>query len=49
MTRFTFQRLEIFMSGPLLGNPLAVVVGRCVDSNEMVVANWTTLCATTFL
>jgi hypothetical protein len=50
-TTFAFQQVDVFSSKPLLGNPLAVVVGADALSNEQMsaLANWTNLSETTFL
>lgn len=46
-----FQQLDVFSTGPLTGNPLAVVVdGDRLSTEEMQrFANWTNLSETTFL
>jgi PhzF family phenazine biosynthesis protein len=51
MTKFTFRRVDVFTSRPLLGNPLAVVVGAdaLTDTQMAAFANWTNLSETTFL
>ena len=51
MTDFTFQQVDVFSSRPLLGNPLAVVVGAdaLTDAQMAAFANWTNLSETTFL
>jgi PhzF family phenazine biosynthesis protein len=51
MTNFTFQQVDVFTSRPLLGNPLAVVVGAdaLTDAQMAAFANWTNLSETTFL
>ena len=51
MTDFAFQQVDVFTSRPLLGNPLAVVVGADVltDTQMAAFANWTNLSETTFL
>ena len=48
---FTFHQVDVFSSQPLLGNPLAVVVGADTMSAEQMsaLANWTNLSETTFL
>ena len=48
---FAFQQVDVFSSKPLLGNPLAVVIGTdALSDNEMAAfANWTNLSETTFL
>ena len=51
MTDFAFQQVDVFTSRPLLGNPLAVVVGAdaLTDAQMAAFANWTNLSETTFL
>jgi PhzF family phenazine biosynthesis protein len=51
MTNFEFQQVDVFTSQPLLGNPLAVVVGADTlnDTQMAAFANWTNLSETTFL
>jgi PhzF family phenazine biosynthesis protein len=51
MTNFAFQQVDVFTSRPLLGNPLAVVVGAdaLTDTQMAAFANWTNLSETTFL
>lgn len=51
MTEFVFQQVDVFTSQPLLGNPLAVVVGAdaLTDAQMAALANWTNLSETTFL
>lgn len=51
MTDFAFQQVDVFTSRPLLGNPLAVVVGAnaLTDTQMAAFANWTNLSETTFL
>ena len=51
MTNFTFQQVDVFTSRPLLGNPLAVIVGAdaLTDAQMAAFANWTNLSETTFL
>jgi PhzF family phenazine biosynthesis protein len=51
MTEFAFQQVDVFSSRPLLGNPLAVVVGAdaLTDAQMAALANWTNLSETTFL
>ncbi|MEI9987460.1 MAG: PhzF family phenazine biosynthesis protein [Aliidongia sp.] len=51
MTRFVFQQVDVFASGPLKGNPLAVVGGADAlsDAQMAAFANWTNLSETTFL
>ena len=46
-----FQQVDVFSPKPLLGNPLAVVIGADVLTDEQmsVFANWTNLSETTFL
>ncbi len=46
-----FQQVDVFSSRPLLGNPLAVVIGADALSDEQMAAfaNWTNLSETTFL
>lgn len=50
-TVFAFQQVDVFSSTPLLGNPLAVVIGADALSDEQMAAfaNWTNLSETTFL
>ena len=50
-TEFAFQQVDVFSSKPLLGNPLAVVVGADALSDEQMAAfaRWTNLSETTFL
>ena len=50
MANFAFQQV-VFTSRPLLGNPLAVVVGAdaLTDTQMAAFANWTNLSETTFL
>jgi PhzF family phenazine biosynthesis protein len=50
-TAFAFQQVDVFSSKPLLGNPLAVVVGADAMSDDQMAAfaNWTNLSETTFL
>ncbi len=50
-TTFAFQQVDVFSSKPLLGNPLAVVIGAdpLSDSQMAAFANWTNLSETTFL
>jgi PhzF family phenazine biosynthesis protein len=50
-TEFAFQQVDVFSSKPLLGNPLAVVIGADALSDEQMAAfaNWTNLSETTFL
>jgi PhzF family phenazine biosynthesis protein len=50
-TAFAFHQVDVFSSQPLLGNPLAVVVGADALSDEQMssLANWTNLSETTFL
>ena len=51
MTRFDFHQVDVFAAQPLLGNPLAVVVGadKLTDLEMAAFANWTNLSETTFL
>ena len=51
MINFGFQQVDVFSSRPLLGNPLAVVMGAdaLTDSQMAAFANWTNLSETTFL
>jgi len=51
MIDFAFQQVDVFTSQPLLGNPLAVVVGADAlsDAQMAALANWTNLSETTFL
>jgi PhzF family phenazine biosynthesis protein len=51
MAKFAFQQVDVFTSRPLLGNPLAVVVGAdaLTDAQMAAFANWTNLSETTFL
>jgi PhzF family phenazine biosynthesis protein len=50
-TVFAFQQVDVFSSKPLLGNPLAVVIGADALSDERMAAfaSWTNLSETTFL
>jgi PhzF family phenazine biosynthesis protein len=50
-TVFAFQQVDVFSAHPLLGNPLAVVLGADALSDEKMAAfaNWTNLSETTFL
>jgi PhzF family phenazine biosynthesis protein len=50
-TAYTFQQVDVFSSKPLLGNPLATVIGADALSDEQMAAfaNWTNLSETTFL
>ncbi len=50
-TVFAFQQVDVFSSKPLLGNPLAVVIGADALSDEQMAAfaSWTNLSETTFL
>lgn len=50
-TAFAFQQVDVFSSRPLLGNPLAVVIGADALSDEQMAAfaSWTNLSETTFL
>jgi PhzF family phenazine biosynthesis protein len=51
MANFTFQQVDVFTSQPMLGNPLAVVIGADAlsDTQMAAFANWTNLSETTFL
>jgi PhzF family phenazine biosynthesis protein len=48
---FAFQQVDVFSPKPLLGNPLAVVIGAdgLTDDQMSSFANWTNLSETTFL
>jgi PhzF family phenazine biosynthesis protein len=48
---FAFQQVDVFSDKPLLGNPLAVVIGADASSDDQMAAfaNWTNLSETTFL
>jgi PhzF family phenazine biosynthesis protein len=50
-TEFAFQQVDVFSSEPLLGNPLAVVIGADALGEEQMAAfaSWTNLSETTFL
>jgi len=50
-TVFAFQQVDVFSSRPVLGNPLAVVLGADALSDEQMAAfaRWTNLSETTFL
>jgi len=50
-TGFAFQQVDVFSPKPLLGNPLAVVIGADELSDEQMAAfaRWTNLSETTFL
>ena len=50
-TVFAFQQVDVFSPKPLLGNPLAVVIGADALSDEQMAAfaSWTNLSETTFL
>lgn len=50
-TVFDFQQVDVFSPKPLLGNPLAVVIGADTLSDEQMAAfaRWTNLSETTFL
>ncbi len=50
-TEFAFQQVDVFSSKPLLGNPVAVVIGADALSNQQMAAfaSWTNLSETTFL
>ncbi|MCA6277480.1 MAG: PhzF family phenazine biosynthesis protein, partial [Phenylobacterium sp.] len=51
MTLRRFQQIDVFASGPLNGNPLAVVHGAqgLSDAQMAAFARWTNLSETTFL
>src|SRR4051812_31177340 len=51
MATLSFQQVDVFASGPLKGNPLAVVIGADAlsDATMAAFANWTNLSETTFL
>lgn len=51
MTQFEYRQVDVFSATPLLGNPLAVVLGADGVSDETMArfANWTNLSETTFL
>ena len=51
MTQFGYRQVDVFSATPLLGNPLAVVLGADGVSDETMArfANWTNLSETTFL
>jgi PhzF family phenazine biosynthesis protein len=51
LTAFAFRQVDVFSSRPLLGNPLAVVIGADALSDEQMAAfaSWTNLSETTFL
>src|SRR5436190_3854981 len=51
MATLSFQQVDVFASGPLKGNPLAVVTGADALSEQTMAsfANWTNLSETTFL
>lgn len=51
MTQRRFQQIDVFASGPLNGNPLAVVhdAQGLSDAQMAAFANWTNLSETTFL
>jgi PhzF family phenazine biosynthesis protein len=51
MSSFTFQQVDVFTSGALKGNPLAVVAGADAlsDTQMQALANWTNLSETAFL
>ena len=51
MTQRRFQQIDVFASGPLNGNPLAVVhdAQGLTDAQMAAFANWTNLSETTFL
>lgn len=48
---YSFHQVDVFASGTLTGNPLAVVVGAddLTDAQMARLANWTNLSETTFL
>jgi PhzF family phenazine biosynthesis protein len=50
-TPFAFQQVDVFSPEPLLGNPLAVVIGAdsLSDKQMAAFANWTNLSETAFL
>ena len=50
-TVFAFQQVDVFSARPLLGNPLAVVIGADALSDERMAAfaSWMNLSETTFL
>jgi len=49
--RFDYKQLDVFSDVPLIGNPLAVVLGAdgLSDASMSAFANWTNLSETTFL
>jgi PhzF family phenazine biosynthesis protein len=51
VTRFSFSQVDVFASGPLTGNPVAVVHdATALDDDQMqAFARWTNLSETTFL
>ena len=51
MSDFAFQQVDVFTSRPLLGNPLAVVLGadELTDAQMAALASWTNLSETTVL
>jgi PhzF family phenazine biosynthesis protein len=51
MAIFSFQQVDVFTDVPLLGNPLAVVIGADAlsDAQMAAFANWTNLSETAFL
>ena len=51
MTLRRFQQIDVFASGPLNGNPLAVVhdAEGLSDAQMAAFANWTNLSETTFI
>lgn len=51
MSRFAFRQVDVFTTVPLLGNPLAVVLGAdAISESQMrAFAHWTNLSETTFL
>jgi PhzF family phenazine biosynthesis protein len=51
VSTLAFQQVDVFSTEPLLGNPLAVVLGADALSDDQMAtfANWTNLSETTFL
>jgi PhzF family phenazine biosynthesis protein len=51
VSQFAFKQLDVFASGPLTGNPLAVVLGAdgLSDAQMAAFARWTNLSETTFV
>lgn len=51
MTDFTFRQVDVFATGALTGNPLAVVLDADTlsDAEMAAFARWTNLSETTFL